>query len=82
MFDPNFDPLAELTSHGVEIVKISAVLNHLIDANNNNCNEILKLREQNRRLAGLVSNANKSVMDLNKEIDSLHKQQIPQKQSV
>jgi hypothetical protein len=82
MFDPNFDPLAELSSHGAEIVKIHAVLNHLIDANNNNCNEILKLREQNRRLASLVSLANKSVMDLNKEIDRLTPVQIPQKQSV
>jgi hypothetical protein len=82
MFDPNFDPLAELSQHGAEIVKIHAVLNHLIDANNNNCNEILKLREQNRRLASLVSLANKSVMDLNKEIDRLTPVQIPQKQSV
>lgn len=76
MFDPEFDPLAELVETKQITLDNNRVINQLIQAHNNHDQLWLELTQQHRNLVALIREHREEITKLKFEI-SLLKQQIP-----
>ena len=75
MFDPNFDPYAQLSIHQQELERQHDVINQLIEAHNNNNNTLLELTNQHRSLVRLNTMLRQEIQQLRSEISLLRSRQ-------
>lgn len=69
--DPAWDPMQELQDCKREIIRMSQVINQLIQATNTNDHNITCLVQQNQQLTGLYRRSQCEITKLTEELERL-----------